>query len=206
MTIDQTNGNLYFVFYDRRHYTNYQTDVYMAVSTDGGTSFSNFKISENPFSPTELDFIGDYIGVTAHNNIVRPIWTRVDNHQLSLWTAIVDTIVEVDEEPPIITPSDFTLYQNHPNPFNPGTKINFVIPKSSFVNLKVYDVLGKEAASLVNDERPAGYYEVEFNATGLPSGIYFYRLMAGDPSTSLSAGRRGSRQSFIDTKKMILLK
>jgi len=202
MTIDQANGNLYFVFYDRRRHTDNQTDVYMAVSTDGGTSFINFRISENPFSPnTELDFIGDYIGVTAYDNIVRPIWTRVDNHQLSLWTAIVDNIVEVDDESQINTPSDFTLYQNFPNPFNPSTKIKFVIPKFSFVNLKIYNVLGKEAATLVNEERPAGKYEVEFSAKGgaasggnawnLPSGIYFYKLQAGD---------------FIQTKKMILLK
>ncbi len=88
-------------------------------------------------------------------------------------------------------PTDFTLHQNYPNPFNPSTKIKFVIPKSSFVNLKVYNVLGKEAATLVNEERPAGNYEVDFNATDLPSGVYFYRLQAGD---------------FIETKKMVLLR
>jgi len=88
-------------------------------------------------------------------------------------------------------PTDFNLYQNYPNPFNPSTKIKFVIPKSSFVNLKVYNVLGKEAATLVNEERPAGTYEVEFNGTGLPSGVYFYRLRAGD---------------FVQTKKMMLMK
>ncbi|MFC2119733.1 T9SS type A sorting domain-containing protein [Bacteroidota bacterium] len=200
MTIDQANGNLYFVFYDRRSYTDNQTDVYMAVSTDGGTSFNNFKISESPFSPTELDFIGDYIGVTAYDNIVRPVWTRVDNHQLSLWTAIVDNVVEVDEGNPKFTPSDFTLYQNYPNPFNPSAKIKFTIPQSplpggdgrgGLVTLKVYDVLGNEIATLVNEERPAGNYEVEFNANELPSSIYFYKLQAGD---------------FIQTKKMVLLK
>ena len=88
-------------------------------------------------------------------------------------------------------PADFTLHQNYPNPFNPGTKIKFVIPNSSFVNLKVYNVLGKETATLVNEERPAGNYEVEFEASSLPSGVYFYQLRAG---------------SFIQTKKMILLR
>jgi len=88
-------------------------------------------------------------------------------------------------------PANFALHQNYPNPFNPSTKIKFVMPKSSFVNLKVYNVLGIEAATLVNEERPAGNYEVEFNATDLPSGVYFYRLQAGD---------------FIETKKMILLR
>jgi len=101
----------------------------------------------------------------------------------------VYTITDVsDNLKPTIS---YDLHQNYPNPFNPNTKIKFVIPKSSFVNLKVYNVLGKEAATLVNEEKPAGNYEVEFNATDLPSGIYFYRLQAGD---------------FIETKKMILLR
>jgi len=88
-------------------------------------------------------------------------------------------------------PADFALHQNYPNPFNPSTKIKFVMAKSSFVSLKVYNVLGKEAATLVNEERPAGNYEVEFDGTDLPSGVYFYQLHAG---------------SFIQTKKMILLR
>jgi len=95
-------------------------------------------------------------------------------------------IVEIE-----ITPLVCSLAQNYPNPFNPNTKIKFVIAKSSLVNLKVYNVLGKEAITLVNEERPAGNYEVEFNATDLPSGVYFYQLRAG---------------SFIQTNKMILMK
>jgi hypothetical protein len=93
-------------------------------------------------------------------------------------------------------PNEFTLEQNYPNPFNPTTKIKFSIPfvetrDRVSVQLKVYDVLGNEVATLVNEEKPAGSYEVEWYATGLPSGIYFYQLTVG---------------SFIDTKKMILLK
>ena len=91
----------------------------------------------------------------------------------------------------INNPDAFSLSQNYPNPFNPSTKINFSIPKSGMVTLKVYDVLGKEVASLVNDARNAGNYEVSFNASGLSSGAYFYRLQSG---------------SFVDTKKMFLLK
>ena len=110
------------------------------------------------------------------------------------------------------TVNRYTLFQNYPNPFNPGTNIKFVIPKSSFVNLKVYNVLGKEVATLVNEEKPAASYEVEFEASSLPSGVYFYRLQvyatghAGSPSASLPAGRQGSGQSFVETKKMILLR
>ena len=88
-------------------------------------------------------------------------------------------------------PSKLTLEQNYPNPFNPSTTIKYSIPKQSNVTLKVYDVLGREVTSLVNKEQPKGNYEVEFDGNDLTSGIYFYRLKAGD---------------FVETKKMILLK
>ena len=88
-------------------------------------------------------------------------------------------------------PKEFTLKQNYPNPFNPTTKIDFVLPEKSFVDLKVYNILGKEIKTLVYDEKPAGYYEIEFNAEGLPSGVYLYKIKAGQ---------------FSETKKMLLLK
>ena len=84
-----------------------------------------------------------------------------------------------------------TLHQNYPNPFNPSTSIQYAVSNRQFVSLKVYDVLGNEIATLVNEEKPAGSYEVEFDGIGLPSGVYFYRLTAG---------------KFADTKKLILLK
>ena len=86
---------------------------------------------------------------------------------------------------------NFLLNQNYPNPFNPETKINYSIPKTSFVSVKVYNMLGFEITTLIKEEKPMGTYEATFNAANLPSGVYFYRLQAG---------------SFIDTKKMILLK
>jgi len=95
----------------------------------------------------------------------------------------------VEEE--LNNPKEFYLTQNYPNPFNPLTKVNYQIPELSFATLRVYNVLGNEIATLVNEEKPIGSYEVEFNATGLPSGIYFYRLKAG---------------SFFETKKMVLMK
>lgn len=88
-------------------------------------------------------------------------------------------------------PSEYRLYQNYPNPFNPGTKIQYSIPRSSKVQIKVYDVLGNKIATLINEEKPAGNYELTWNAANLPSGIFFYELKAGH---------------FIQTKKMILLK
>ncbi len=108
-----------------------------------------------------------------------------------------------------IISDEFILEQNYPNPFNPTTKIRYTIPASSLnpfskgegtlVSLKVYDILGNKVATLVNEKKEPGYYEVEFNAEGLSSGIYFYRLQSGNPSTN-------SGQNYIQTKKMILMK
>jgi photosystem II stability/assembly factor-like uncharacterized protein len=88
-------------------------------------------------------------------------------------------------------PQKYILHQNYPNPFNPVTSIKYVVGSFQFVSIKVYDVLGNEIATLVNEEKLAGEYEVEFNATNLPSGIYFYQLKAGD---------------YTETRKMVLLK
>jgi hypothetical protein len=88
-------------------------------------------------------------------------------------------------------PINFFLYQNYPNPFNPSTKIRWQSPVSSHQTIKVFDVLGNEIETLVNEEKPAGSYEVDFNASQLSSGVYFYKLQTG---------------SFTETKKMILMK
>ncbi len=103
-----------------------------------------------------------------------------------------------------IAPSVFSLSQNYPNPFNPTTIIKFTISDLRFTILKIYDVLGNEVATLVNEEKVAGIYEVEFDATGIPSGIYFYRLTTVDPSSSLPTVTQGSGQGFTATKKMII--
>jgi hypothetical protein len=99
------------------------------------------------------------------------------------------TVGVEDEEPPIA--SEFKLEQNYPNPFNPTTSIQYAISSRQFVTLKVYDILGNKIATLVNEEKPAGEYEIEFNATGLTSGIYFYQLRTGN---------------FTETKKMLMIK
>jgi hypothetical protein len=96
-------------------------------------------------------------------------------------------IVEVE----INSPFEFTLEQNYPNPFNPSTKINWQSAVSSWQTLKVYDLLGREVATLVDEYKPAGKFEIVFNADNLPSGVYFYQLRAGD---------------FGETKQMLLLK
>jgi hypothetical protein len=85
----------------------------------------------------------------------------------------------------------FNLHQNFPNPFNPATKLKYQIPELNFVTLKVYDVLGSEVITLVNEEKSLGTYEIIWNADNLPSGIYFYQLRAGN---------------FVETRKMILIR
>jgi len=98
---------------------------------------------------------------------------------------------EISVENSTMPPLGFNLSQNYPNPFNPTTSIQYAVSSRQFVSLKVCDILGNEIATLVNEERVPGTYEVEWNATDVPSGIYFYQLKTG---------------SFIQTKKMLLLK
>ena len=90
-----------------------------------------------------------------------------------------------------LEPHTYMLHNNYPNPFNPSTTLSYSIPELGMVELIVYDVLGKEIAKLVNKEQQAGSYEVQFDASNLGSGIYFYRIQAGD---------------FVEAKKMVLMK
>jgi hypothetical protein len=108
-------------------------------------------------------------------------------------------------------PRQFELTQNYPNPFNPSTKILYSIPEPSDVVIKVFDILGNDIETLVDEEKTAGTYEITWYADNLPSGIYFYQLQVypassgtGDPSTGSLTGQAG--QSFIETKKSALLK
>ena len=88
-------------------------------------------------------------------------------------------------------PIEFSLSQNYPNPFNPSTTIRFSIPEESFVTIKVFNTLGEEITTLINENIIAGNYEVDFDASKLPSGIYFYKLQS---------------ETFVETKKMVLMR
>jgi hypothetical protein len=103
--------------------------------------------------------------------------------------ARINTVTAVEDEETL--PTEFALYQNYPNPFNPTTKISWQSPVSGYQTLKVFDVLGNEVATLVNEVKSAGNYEIDFNASELSSGVYFYELHAS---------------SFVATKKMILIR
>ena len=87
--------------------------------------------------------------------------------------------------------ANYKLYQNYPNPFNPMTKIKYDIPNDNFVTIKIYDMLGRELMSLVNEFKPAGSYTVTFDATNYPSGVYFYKITS---------------DNFVQVRKMILIR
>ncbi len=112
-------------------------------------------------------------------------------------SAMLVDLIEIHWEPtatdvqvPKKIPKSFGLFQNYPNPFNPGTTIKYELPRTSHVTLTVYDLLGKEVATLVNAVQEPGYKSVEWNAVGVASGVYFYRLRAGE---------------FVQTRKLLLL-
>ena len=126
--------------------------------------------------------------------------TNVTSSMVSsgFWYNLSGIITSDEQTSDEILPQKFKLEQNYPNPFNPTTKIKYSLPnvRNAYkrplqTTLKVYDILGREVVTIINERQQPGYYEVEFNAANLSSGIYFYKLKAGD---------------FLLTKKMILLK
>ena len=299
-------GRVWVMWWDSRNDpNNILTETYGAVSTDGGVTYTNFKISNQNFNPnsikiyqgTEHYYLGDYQGISSSDNITFPFYTgqgstlhdytaylpdygisfqrpvdTVNHGQTSVnrviapmmgtysgtvtYTASVSptpsqgtitfnwspsnvktfsgapdsltlnsvvssdvpyqnytvTVSAVENSGPrthsrtwvlsvanIIgishnsneVPLSYALGQNYPNPFNPTTQIEYSLPKQSFVTLKVFNLLGQEVATLVNDVKTAGVHDITFNGENLPSGIYYYRINAGD---------------YTDVRKMILVK
>jgi hypothetical protein len=133
--------------------------------------------------------------IESHGNPIIGIETDFDGEIRNLDSTDIGAdefdgiILGVEEEGTI--PIEYMLSQNYPNPFNSSSVIKYSIPKSSQVTLKIFNALGEELVTLVNEEKSANTYEVNWNAANLPSGVYFYQLRAG---------------SFVETKKMILLK
>jgi hypothetical protein len=145
----------------------------------------NSQLAYLPTTEDRATITDYYIFLLGNDSLRYSRWDTGSTFYPFTWTDF--TSVENNYDPVL----SFKLFQNYPNPFNPTTKIKYEIPEMSFVTIKVYDVLGKEIATLVNEEKPYGNFEVEFNGHGLASGIYYYRIMAGN---------------FLQTKKMILLK
>jgi hypothetical protein len=127
-----------------------------------------------------LNLTSDLLSATVRNQ-----WSVMGDHEL------VDVVVTGVDEISSSVPSVYSLSQNYPNPFNPTTNIRFAVPEAGLVTMKVYNLLGQEVATLLNEYKNAGTYNVDFNAVNLSSGVYFYQINAGN---------------YSDTKKMILMK
>lgn len=180
MAVDQVTGYIWFVFYDRRNYDDNNTDVYMAVSTDGGENFLNFKVSETPFLPYSSTFFGDYNNISAHNNVIRPIWTRLEGSSPKIMTALVNENIVGEQE---LESIPFSLQQNSPNPFDESTYISFKLREEQYVSLVVYDMYSRPVAVLVNHEKMAsGKYSFQLSAREyqLSSGVYYFSLISGE--------------------------
>ena len=178
MDIDQSTGYLYFVFYDRRNHSGNLTDVYLAVSKDGGNSFDNFKISDSPFMPSHTIFFGDYNNISVKDGIVRPIWTRLHYGKLSIWTALInpDTDLSIENNKENLKETTTNVY---PNPSNQDVYFSFKLHQAENVNLKVIDANGKLISQLINNEkRNAGLFINTFSPSNysLSAGNYFFIL------------------------------
>lgn len=150
----------------------YQIQTYVFGNGGSIVSNSDFQI----FSTTGETFIGKAEEKTY--TIFSGFWQPV-----MLLTPVKDNKDIISDK--------YILMQNYPNPFNPSTTIRYSIPKESFVTIKVYDIIGREIATLVNERKAAGNHSVKFNASNFSSGAYIYRIQSG---------------GFTDTKKLILLK
>jgi hypothetical protein len=178
----------------------YYQHVYGTGSPDGGVTWTEPKDitpgTEFDASFASLaDLVDDNLHLTYFSdplagNAVRTNHPVIPVAVMYYQYPAIDLTTGVREVPGLL-PDAYRLDQNYPNPFNPTTKIQYSIPASSFVTLKVFDVLGREIATLVNGEQGGGSYSADFNATNLADGPYFYRIQAGN---------------FSETKKMMLLK
>ena len=178
MTIDQTTGFIYIVFYDRRNYSDNQTDVYLAYSTNGGTSFINSKISSSPFTPNSGVFFGDYTNITAHNGVIRPIWTRLQDGSLSVWTAIISQASLANKEYDLDDEKNSEI-SNFPNPAaaNETSYFSFKLYKESPISIKIYDLSGKEVLTLIDNKIYGfGKHIEKMKSSLLPSGEYIYTI------------------------------
>ncbi len=147
------------------------------LSTDNGTSWSTANTGLPNVIVRSVAAIGSsfYAGTLGMGIWKRPL--------VEMYTSVDGPLTDV--------PNLFVLCQNYPNPFNPGTSFEFRISSLGFVSLKIFDVLGREVATLVNEVRPAGVHTIRWDAASLPSGVYYYRLRAG---------------AFVEAKKMVLMK
>jgi hypothetical protein len=168
--------------------SNSVVDAYGAMIMPGGRIVNALRVKKDeitiiqgpfPIYSRNISFLfeaKDGTQVIVPSDTVQSVTGVINNTRPVSWTDRLPTDVKLGES----LPDNFMLQQNYPNPFNPSTKIEYSIPSESFVELKVYDVLGNEVAILVNEQRSAGVYRTDFNAANLPSGMYIARLTANE--------------------------
>lgn len=173
--LDETTGKLWVVYYDRRNYTNALTDVFLA-STVNGETFVEQKISQQPFLPTDKVFFGDYSSVAVQGSMVRPMWTRLDQGALSVWTALVE-----DTLSPVVVQENGGVVDASASAY-----VSFKLKKSALVQLKLVDMNGVTKAEVwVNELKSPGKYIVPIDkkALRISEGLYYYVLdIEGMPS------------------------
>ncbi len=182
MDVDQSDGNIYVIFYDRRLYTNKNTDVFLAYSTDGGATFTNVKISDTLFVPNAITFMGDYTNISAYQGKLAPIWTRESGGGTSVWTAQVD-IATLTQSSPALPSNHFMLSQNAPNPFSDVTGIDMQIGQSGYYTLTVFDMMGRKISDVLNNQfLQKGKQKITLDAKqlGIGASTYYYSLRRGN--------------------------
>ncbi len=189
-------GGLNVLYYDDRLTTSDSVGVFLSRSTDGGITFSDFQVSDHNFKPVAIGglgqgYQGDLIALSSSENFLIPVWMDNKTGIYQLWTTRININRLVNVETGDLDFFSFELQQNFPNPFNSETQIGFEIPESNLTSLKVYDLLGREIKTLVNEILQKGSYSIKFSAAALSSGIYIYELKSG---------------KFRSMKKMIYLK
>jgi hypothetical protein len=161
--------------------------IYYTLHVSGRPDFLRFVVNEDSISDTSFDVVGLFNNTTYYWRV-----SAANDQGTSEWSAVwsfTTLLTGVLNEATI--PTEFSLSQNYPNPFNPSTMIKYALPEKAHVRLEIFNALGQVMAILVDGEMEAGYYSAVFESRGLASGLYFYRLRAGN---------------FIETKKLIILR
>jgi len=184
-----TTGGINILFYDDRNTSSDSAEVWLARSTNGGNSWKDKVVSDHRFKPKPIvggasNYQGDHISLTSSGNKLYALWMDDFSGIYQIWMKILDLNI-LDIKDYNLSPANFELKQNFPNPFNPETNITFSIPQRSYTSLKIFDLLGKEKAVLVNGEIDSGTHTIKFTpGKSIPSGIYIYKLQCGNYSSS----------------------
>ncbi len=161
-----------------------------ATATTPGTFVTPTPFTQKPPSWSARGYIPTLIEYYDSGSDAGVIWVGYDGANKKLYFDRYASVTRISNNENIV-PDKYSLGQNYPNPFNPTTKIDFTISKNDFVSIKVYDISGKEISTLVNSQLNKGSYTVDFDATNISTGVYFYKITSG---------------SFTETKKMLLIK